>query len=391
MSRTILILGLSLCALAPAAQAQSIFSARGFGVPVAPVDARAHALGGIGIGLFGRNPSFGSPAELADFSFRGAVVTLQNSAREAELGGVSGRTTSNRFPLLRVIYPVGSRLVASMGYGSFIDQTWSVAVSGYEVIGSDSVAVRDALSYDGGLAQFRIGLAYMLTRDLAVGVDGGLYTGRVDQSLSRTFQGNAPGGIAPVQESTSWAQQAPLISAGIRWDPASVLRLAGGVTWAGDLKRTAGAETPTSTTERMHLPLQVAAGASAILTPGLLGTVSTRWSGWSRAADSFSSKSAPADTWEYGAGLEWSKVSFGNTGIPVRLGYHHAQLPFRFEGVTPTERAATLGFGFQFARTSFGPLATIDASLDRGRRTAAGTGLGESFWRFTVGMGIFGR
>lgn len=391
MSRTIFILGLSLCALAPAAQAQSIFSARGFGVPVAPVDARAHALGGIGVGLFGRNPSFGNPAELADFNFRGIVATLQNSAREAELGGATGKTTSNRFPLLRVIYPVGTRLVTSMGYGSFLDQSWAVAVSGYEKIGTDSVAVRDLLSYDGGLAQFRVSLAYLLTPNFAVGIDGGLYTGKVDQSLSRTFMDNAPVGITPVQEATSWAQQAPLIAAGFRWDPASILRLAGSVTWAGDLKRTADAGSSVTGTERIQLPLQVAAGASAILTPGLLGTVSTRWSGWSRAADSFSPASAPVDTWEYGAGLEWSKITFGNTGIPVRVGYRNAQLPFRFNGVTPTEWAATLGLGFQLARTSFGPLATIDASIDHGRRTATGTGLGESFWRFTVGMGIFGR
>lgn len=391
MSRTIFILGLSLCALAPTASAQSIFSARGFGVPVAPVDARAHALGGIGIGLLGRNSSFGNPAELADFAFRGIVATMQNSSREAELDGVTGNTGSNRFPLLRVIYPVSPRLVAGMGYGSFLDQSWSVAVSGNEVIGGETVAVHDQLSYEGGLAQFRVGLAYSVTPSLAVGIDGGLYTGKVDHRLSRVFLDNAPAGITPVQEETSWSQQAPLISAGFRWDPAPILRLAGSVTWAGDLKRSVDSESSVFSDDRIRLPLQVAGGASAFLTPGLLGTVSARWSGWSRAADSFSPSSAPVDTWEYGAGLEWSRASLGGTGLPIRIGYRHSQLPFRFEGVTPTEWAATFGFGFQLMRTSFGPLATIDATIDHGRRTAAGTGLGESFWRFTVGMGIFGR
>jgi hypothetical protein len=389
MSRAFLIAILSLCALAPAASAQSIFSARGFGVPVAPIDPRAHALGGIGIGLMGLDASLVNPAEIADYAFRGIVATLQTANRDAELDGASGQSTSNRFPLLRILYPVNERLAASVGYGGFLDQTWAVAVTGQDVIGSDTIAVRDAISSDGGLAQLRVGLAYSLTPTFAVGVDGGIYTGKLDQRISRAFDSSLGTGINPVQQQTVWTQRAPLISAGFRWDPAPIVRLAGSMTWAGTLKRTL--DGASSASERVQLPLQVAAGASAVLAPGLLGAVSTRWAGWSSAADGFDAASAPVDTWEYGAGIEWTRISMGATGVPVRLGYHRAQLPFRFEGVTPTESAATLGLGFQFARTAVGPLATLDATIDRGRRTAASTGLSESFWRLTVGLGIFGR
>src|SRR5690606_15765444 len=44
---------LALLALPAAAGAQSLFSTRGLGVPVEPVDARARALGGIGVGMLG--------------------------------------------------------------------------------------------------------------------------------------------------------------------------------------------------------------------------------------------------------------------------------------------------------------------------------------------------
>jgi hypothetical protein len=378
--------------LAPGASAQSIFSARGFGVPVAPLDPRAQALGGIGIGLLGGSPSLINPAELAGLPFRGVVASLQTSSLDADFDGVPGQTTANRFPLLRVLYPVTPRLATSIGYGGFLDQSWAVAVSGHEWIGTDSVTVRDAFSSDGGLAQFRVGFAYSLTPSLAVGVDGGLYTGGLDQKISRSFHDNAPPGIAPVEQRTVWTQRAPLISAGVRWDPASVLRLAGSVTWAGTLNRSGRIDG--SEVEAVHdfqLPLQVAAGASAILAPGLLGAVSTRWAGWSRAAAGFDAASAPVDTWEYGAGIEWGRMTLGNTAVPIRLGYHRSQLPFRFQGATPTEWAATFGMGLQFARTSFGPLATLDATIDRGKRTAPGSALGESFWRLTLGLGIFGR
>lgn len=389
MTRPLFLALFALCALAPAAPAQSIFSARGFGVPVAPIDPRAQALGGIGIGLMGLDASLTNPAEIANYSFRGAVAALQSSARSAEFGAQSDETTSNRFPLLRIIYPIDERLAASVGYGGFLDQTWAVAISGKELIGSDSVSVHDANSADGGLAQLRVGLAYAVTPSFAVGVDGGIYTGKLDERLSRTFGEGAPAGITPVQQRTSWAQRAPLLSAGFRWDPARIFRLAGAVTWSGNLKRTI--EGNAAATQQIQLPLQAAAGASAMLTPGLLGTVSTRWAGWSRAADSFEEDFAPADTWEFGAGLEWTRTTLGETGMPIRLGYRRAQLPFRFEGVTPTETAATLGLGLHFSRTPVGPLATIDATIDRGRRTAAGTGLNENFWRMTLGIGIFGR
>jgi hypothetical protein len=389
MTRALFIAILSLCALAPAASAQSIFSARGFGVPVAPVDPRAQALGGIGIGLLGLDPSLVNPAEIANYPFRGIAATLQTAAREAEFSGETGQTTSNRFPLLRILYPINERLAASVGYGGFLDQTWAVTTVGHEQIGGDSVAVRDAVSSDGGLAQFRAGLAYSLSPSFAVGVDGGIYTGKLDERISRSFDAGSAIGIAPVQQRTIWTQRAPLLSVGFRWDPATIVRFAGSMTWAGTLRRTVDGDP--AALQEVKLPLQVAAGASAILAPGLLGTISTRWAGWSSAADAFDAASAPVDTWEYGGGIEWTRMTIGNTGVPIRFGYRHAQLPFRFQGVTPTEWAATMGLGFQFARTAVGPLASLDATIDRGRRTAPGTGLSEAFWRVTVGLGIFGR
>jgi hypothetical protein len=389
MNRSLFLALLSLCALAPAASAQSIFSARGFGVPVAPIDPRAQALGGIGIGLLGQDASMVNPAEIANHNFRGAVATLQSSSLSADFGAQSGQTTTNRFPLLRVIYPIDERLSASVGYGGFLDQTWSVVTSGFERIGADSVAVRDASSADGGLAQLRVGLAYSLAPSFAVGIDGGIYTGKLDERLSRTFGEGAPAGIDSIMQRDTWTQRAPLISAGFRWDPAQIFRLAESFTWAGTLAREL--ENKPEAKRSFQLPLQAAAGASAILAPGLMGTVSTRWAGWSRAADDFDPAFAPVDTWEYGAGLEWTRMTLGSAAIPIRFGYHRAQLPFRFQGVTPTESAATVGLGLELARTAVGPLATIDATLDRGRRTAAGTGLNESFWRMTLGIGVFGR
>lgn len=394
MTRVALIALLSLSALATSASAQSIFSSHGFGVPLAPLDPRSQALGGIGVGILGYNPSLINPAELAVFPFRGAAAAMQSSSRDIELGSTGGGIDSNRFPLLRVVYPLSLRLTAGVGYGGFLDQSWAVEVPRHAWIGGDSVDIRDAINFEGGVAQLRVGLAYALTPGLSVGVDGGIYTGSLKEQFSREFASGAPEGVVPVERSTIWTQRAPLISAGIRWDPASLVRLSGSLTWAGTMKRTERSTGPRDEvlrTQQIQLPLQAAAGASAYLAPGVLATVATQWAGWSRAAGSFSAESAPADTWEYGAGLEFSRMTIGNAGIPIRFGYRHAQLPFSYQGVTPTEWTASFGFGLQLARTDYGPLATLDAAIDRGRRSADGTGLSESFWRITLGMGIYGR
>jgi len=382
---------LAVLSFAPAAGAQSILASSGLGVPLAPVDARAHALGGIGIGLFGPNPSLANPAELAGFPYRGVAASVQSSARSIDFGGQSADAGANRFPLVSVIYPVGARTVLGIGYGGFLDQSWAVATDGFEVIGSDSVAVRDIVESNGGLAQFHFGASYSFSPALAVGVAAGVYTGGLTRLVSRSFTDSDFNEIGDFEQRFQWSQRAPFVSAGFRWDPGSIFRLAGSVTWAGTLDVEADDRSAAAQNLSVDLPLQVAFGASAALTPQLTGNIAARWAGWSRAADGFDPAVAPDDTWEIGGGIEWGGATLGSRPLPIRLGYQRRQYPFRVRGELPTEWAASLGLGLHLARTEYGPLASVDATLDRGGREAAGAGIAEDFWRFTVSLSLFGR
>ncbi len=371
------------------AAAQSIFASRGLGVPVPAVDARARALGGVGVALRDRNPSLINPAEAADYRFRGLSAAVQSSNRVIELQGVEDDAGANRFPLLRLIYPTGERLVLSAGYGGFLDQTWAAFADRTEPIGGDSVAVRDAIESSGGVAQLQVGAAYSLSPDLAVGLAAGVYTGELERVVTRTFTGEELPGVGAFRTELSWSQRAPFATAGLRWDVASILRLGGSVTWAGTLE--ARGDEGDARDFDLDLPLQVAGGVSALLSSGLLAAVSGRWSGWSDAADAFDSDAAPGDTWEIGGGLEWDGLTFGNRALPLRVGYHYSQYPFRVDGATPTERALALGAGLRLGVTEAGPLASLDAALERGSRDAQASGLLEDFWRFTVSLAVFGR
>src|SRR5690606_24000589 len=156
MRRSILLSIILVAAGTTSADAQSIFSSRGLGVPVSPVDARARALGGIGVGLLGRNPSLVNPAEAADYSFRGATAALQSTNRSIQVDGVERDAAASRFPLVRIIMPLRERIVLSAGYGGFLDQSWSAFRDRTEIIGTDTVAVRDRIDANGGIAEVQI-------------------------------------------------------------------------------------------------------------------------------------------------------------------------------------------------------------------------------------------
>src|SRR5690606_33064663 len=173
---------LALFALPAAAGAQSLFSTRGLGVPVAPVDARARALGGIGVGLIGWNGTLANPAEAAGVLRRGVVAAMQPSRRSVEFGGEQDDLGGTRFPLIRAVQPLGSTgLALAVGYGGFLDQNWAVVDEGAETIGGQPLRTRDLVESTGGVAQARLDVAYWVTPRLGVGVGAGVYTGRLDR------------------------------------------------------------------------------------------------------------------------------------------------------------------------------------------------------------------
>ncbi|HEX6937795.1 MAG TPA: hypothetical protein VF158_00175 [Longimicrobiales bacterium] len=387
MNRSITLAFAIVLAGAHQAAAQSIFASQGLGVPVPAADARTRALGGVGTGLRGQTVSLVNPAEAADFRIRGLAAALQSSSHAVDFEGAESHFGANRFPMLQILYPVGERVVFTIGYGGFLDQSWAAFTDRSEPVGDDTVAVRDLVESSGGLAQVQAGVAYALTPGLSVGLAGGFYSGGLDRTITRNFTGGDLPGVESFTSELSWSQRAPFASAGLRWDIGSILRLAGSITWAGTLD--AHAESDLARDFEVQLPLQASAGASALLAPRLLAAVSGRWAGWSAAADDLGGNAG--DTWEVGAGLEWDALRFGDRSTPLRVGYRYGQYPFHVDGALPTERAFSFGTGLRFGRTAAGPRASLDAAVERGSRDVSGAAFAEDFWRFTVSLAVFGQ
>lgn len=394
MTRNVLLLALAALLVNAPARAQSLFATRGLGTPVGPVDARARALGGSGVGLLGLSTSLVNPAEVAGNLRRGVSAVLQPQSGSASLGDEDDGFTGTRFPMVRVLVPIGTRTVLSVGYGGVLEQSWAIVSEGFERVGADSVGTRDVIESVGGISQVTAGVAYSLSPSLAIGFAGGLYTGNLDRKVTRTFSDTTTG-LTPFETRLQWDYSGPVAIVGVRWDPVPVARIGASFSWTGTLD--VHGQDASAGDDESRLPFRLNVGASGWLSPDLLLALGTEYA-WRGSTAVFANNAANAtrrDTWRYGGGLEYELVPNGRR--VVRLGGSYSQLPYFDAGEEPPrEWAGSLGFGFRLAGDDAGPLAVLDATIERGNRSGLASsanpgGLKENFWRFTFGLALFGR
>jgi hypothetical protein len=392
---------LALLALATAgsASAQSLTSVRGPGYPVAPADARTAIMGGIGLGLHGVSGTLANPAAFSHATRRGAIIALESVERRVRFAGEDDVIGTTRFPLIQVVFPAGP-VVLTTGYGGYLDQSWALAREGEQQVGNEAIGFTDVMRSEGGVGQFQLGAAVPIGARLGIGATMGIHMGNQRVSYERRFDPDATERLDPYLETFGWRYTGPMARVGARWDPADVLRIAASVTWAGTL--VGDSVEGRADRREVDLPVQIAAGASGFLVPGLLAAVSGQWSGWS-ATDpgaiglTVDGLALPArDTWEVGAGLEWSASRPTATRhYPVRVGAQYRQLPFPFMGEAPSEWYVGAGTGLRVGTSPANPLASVDLSVQRGTRTAPVAGatgdLTESMWRIGLSVSLFGN
>ncbi len=385
-----------LCVLPAAAEAQSYFAARGLGLPVSALDARARALGGIGVGLLGFNPSMINPAEAGAIGRRGVAAALQPSTGSADFGELGGDIGGTRFPMVRILYPLTPRLTLDLGYGSIFEQSWSARLDGVEDIGGETIDVQDLVESVGGLSQVRLGATFAVSPTVSVGAAAGLYTGNLDRRVRRLFPDTL--GFQPFDTRFRWEYHGPLAVLGVRADPNPRLRFGAAASFGGtlDMDNVEGGGADAES----KLPVRLTVGGSAILSSVLMATVGAEWA---NAGDEIVFDNAPAladerarDTWRVGVGFEYQGLGSATRSFPLRLGAHFAQLPyFKVGEEPPTEWTASAGIGFRLAGDATSPAALADIGFERGGRAGLASAtqpeLSESFWRFTFSIALFSR
>ena len=367
---------------AGAAPAQSLLSARGLGLPLEPVDARARGLGGLPLGLPDPQMSLVNPAAAVGLPAAGLTVTFQADEVSGQGGDQADDFTTARFPVVQVAFPLGTRVVGTLGYASVLDQNWSVTREDSIDITGTRVGVVDRFRSNGGVARLRAGAGYRLLPRLDVGAAVDVYTGALRDSVFRIFPGS---GLGSSVVATSYEWQGVGFSAGARWR-GDAFSVSAAVSSGGTL--TAQAQDSAVAGKDYSLPLTVDAGASARIAQQALVAVSARWAGWGTVEEDLASGGA-RDATQIAGGVEYEGIRFIGRPIPLRVGGRLSQLPFRWDEGSEfvDERAATAGIGIVFG----GGAATLDLSGERGWRGGDAAGFDESFWRVSLSLALLGR
>lgn len=381
-------LALSAVAATPVAS-QSLYSAAGLGLPMDPVDARSRALGNVGIGLMGSAVLPTDPAAAALLGVPGVTFTAQPSW--VELGrtdnGETGNYRATRFPLLGVAYPIGGLGMATLTFGSVLDQRYEGARTTTVELEEGPVDITDAFTSRGGVSEVRVGLARALGNRVQVGLNVGRYTGSTLRALVRSLEGvSSEGTVAPFQEGGVWGYSGTSVTGGASVRLGSVARLAGSVTWSSDLVAEAS-DTTAGADRTFDLPLQMRVGGAALLAPGLMLSASLQRAGWSTTSPDFRDATAE-DVTSYGVGLELTRARLLGRQAPIRLGYRATDLPFALSEGGASETAFTGGLGLVLSGTGPLTLAGLDLSLERGERSEVG--ISEKFWRAALTLRVSG-
>ena len=365
--------------------AQSFLGARGLGVPVGAVDARAAALGNVGIGLGGVEVSAGDPAAWAGLVLPTVSITMQPTWGEYDLEEQAGNSRATRFPLLGIGYPVPrARGVVTLSLAGHLEQRWVAERRSTVILDEKEIDVEDRFTADGSTSVVRLGWAQRLGSRLAVGVAAGTYVGRLNEVFDRELDSLAIGGeVYSFLEENSWRYSGFAVTAGISAEPAEVLHLAGAVEWSRDLKEAPQGDT---TGENMYsIPPRFSAGATGQLSPRLHLNASAVYQDWSDA-EGFAEGVVSLRKWNFGVGLEWLMAEGETRSLPVRFGYRRLAAPFRYDKEDPVESVWSLGVGFNLLKREDLRFGWMDVALERGTRTSEP--LAERFWRTTVTLGV---
>jgi hypothetical protein len=369
--------------LAAPAGAQSVLASRGLGYPIEPLDARSRGLGGVTTGLAEPAASLINPASAAGTPVYGFVVAMQPDRYDATAGSVTSRGTTVRFPLLMAVIPVGSRMVAQVGYGAYLDQHWRVEQSDSIDLSTGRVGVQDRFSSSGGVARFQAGAAYRLSERLSAGLALDVFTGAAHDSSERTIAG-----FLPAQSEVVYSYSGLGVGLGARWQPTERSSVSAAVHGGGRIHAEADSAGGSEAKDYSN-PLSVDAGASARIGSATTLVLSGRWAGWSTVNDELAASGGARDAAAVAGGVEYTGFSLFRKSMPLRLGGRFAQLPFRWAGTAefPTERAVTAGLGLGLGAGA----ALLDASAERGWRGGASAGFDEPYWRFSFSLRVLGR
>lgn len=365
--------------------AQAPVTSLGLGYPVVPLDARAAALGGTGLGLIGGTLSGRNPADMRGFRRPTLGLTYAPEAVNVKSLGESQTTGRSRLAIVQAVVPLRAWTVG-LSFTSGLDQDWGVRLQDTLQTSFGDFPYVERREHDGGVSTVTLGVARQIG-DFSVGIDGAILTGSIRQSFTRDFDlaldnPSRAVGVTSGEARSSWSGWR--LRGGAATSIGSRVRVSGMVGISSDLTATRDTAGDAPTYE-FSMPLEWAAGGSARLAENLLASAAVGFTDWSATAPDIPGGAA-ADVLWYGAGLEYVGFELFGAGLPLRAGFRRTDLPFYIAGEDQlTETAATFGLGLEVS----GGRASFDLAVEFGTRGDLDkTGVEEGFRRLSLSMAL---
>ena len=373
---------------------QSVLGSSGLGMRLEALDATQRALGGVGVTTRAAILIPGNPVASLDILAPTITFTVQPHWGKYTVSSDEGDFFGTRFPIMGFAYPLGTDGVFTLTAGSQFDQNWSVESSDSVDVGVGSLGVTDTFVSDGAIVAVQAGWARRFTSTLSLGATIGVYRGGLTRSFTRAFdreEGTDTLLANPVDPSVvigQWSHSGPLASLNVSWDPSSALQVGATVGWGGTIKANP-VEEAENVGREVSVPLELKVSTTAVLSSALAVNVGVASSNWTDLGDPSVDAAGGGRVLSYGAGIEWEAVNFWAGGLPLRLGFRHSELPFRFLGEDVSESAVSMGFSIVMAEALGLPLAALDVAMELGSRTSGD--FEENFRRLTVTTRVGGR
>lgn len=365
-------------------QAQTPFTAIGFGYPALPIDGRASALGQASVALLGGSYSLTNPAVVTEFRGLHLNASFTGEAVSVKYPNISEGINRGWLPVLRGVVPIGRSSVVAVGLGSNLDQDWGVVFRDTLSSTLGTFPFDERRENDGGLSSLDVTFARRIG-SLSVGAGLQRLTGNLRQTVFRTFEADTAGlgrTPLPVRDFAQVSYGSWRFLGGLTAKLKETVMIGAQIAFNTDLKAT---RDTTGVTASFDRPLELGVGGSARISPRFLVAASGGWTNWSKSNKSFSTVRS-ADTYSLGGGLEYYGVRFISLDIPLRIGYRWTELPFVIQGKKQSsEWAATFGLGTRIASGA----AAFDFGFEWGQRgDLPTTGAEESFFRTTLSISL---
>jgi hypothetical protein len=370
-----LLVAFAVC-IAPAASAQGSLSTLGFGYPVGGNSTRVSGTAG----AFSEFDAVtqANPSALGGVTRTVVSVQAEPEYRTLKLGTVTEKTSSQRIPLLSVIFPARPNLAVGLSASSYLDRSYTLRTTGTVNIGSGTLTTNDLLSVRGAIGMLRASVGWQATSRFKVGLAGSLFTGDNLVARERIFSDTTAFGSLVDTSQVTYFGTAVTLGGEARLTKALAATLsyrAGG-----------GFDARVRDTVRASADVPHLLGASVRYEgiPGSVFAVGIEQIAWSRMRTLGTGLVNAQDAFNWRLGVETAGPRWRGLPLLVRLGFAQNQLPFSTTSTRITESRWSGGLGIPIAR-EFGE---IDFSIQRANRALAGSGATENAWLFGAGLQI---